>query len=469
MQLTRLATADPQVRITFEAADFKWVPPVTNLVTDPEGLNAAAGWAWNSAGGSITAAAGSGTGPLAAVPTYMRFTYGADTTANSSWVGFSLPVTPGKQYTASAYARLSSTITGENSRMVLIFRDASGAQISAVNENGVGDLGSAYKLHSLTGAAPSNAATVVIAIQPQANIPAAATIDMSCLMLVAGNGLEADGVTPIAFFDGNVQPASPDLVSAWDGDAAASTSTRTAKVATVAVLRTADGVDTTVRSSKYAPAAGGWTGIDSEAPLGEVSYRAHQWDAAGNPIGDTASQTITVPVTDRNVAWLSDPFDAGSAVRVMMLSGAGQGQSRPASGTKLLLGDRAIVLVGGRALLTDLSASFYTDTPADRDAVTALISRTGGLTLLRTAPPFPLPRMLYMWAPDPQPTFYNTDRMFGSATWENTVDELSEFEGGVAVAAVTYQQYEDQFPTYTDAETAYPTYLEAMKNSPGSQ
>lgn len=236
-------------------------------------------------------------------------------------------------------------------------------------------------------------------------------------------------------------------------------------VATIIVYRIVGGVETTVRSGLRAAAAGGWTGVDWEAPVGPVSYRAEMFNSVGNDIGSTAPVSVVVPYSDSDVAWVSDPLDSSSAVRVFMNSGVESGQSRPVSGSKYLLGDRVVVLAGQRGLLTNLNANFETESAEDRDKVQQLISRTGGLLLIRTAPEVPLPRLLYCWCPDPQPSMSPMDD-FQRALWANQVDEVSEIKGAPAVVPVPYQVFEDAFPTYGDAEAAYLTYLEAYKNPP---
>lgn len=235
-------------------------------------------------------------------------------------------------------------------------------------------------------------------------------------------------------------------------------------VASVTVYRVVDGVETTVRSGLRAPAAGGWTGVDWEAPIGPVAYRAEMFDAAGNDLGSTGSVSAEIPYTDADVAFLSDPLDASSTIPVVLNSGVDSGQSRPVSGTEFDLGDRKVILAGPRQLLT-VAVNFETATVEDRAAVNALIDRTGGLVLIRSAPPVPLPRLLYCWCSDPQPSMSPMDS-FAVTKWANTAKEVSEPKSAPAVAAVPYAIYEAAFPTYGDAEGAYQSYFDAYKNPP---
>ncbi|AYG02365.1 hypothetical protein D7I44_01665 [Gryllotalpicola protaetiae] len=237
--------------------------------------------------------------------------------------------------------------------------------------------------------------------------------------------------------------------------------------AQITLYRTVDGVRTTVRSGLRALALGGWTGVDWEAPLGPVTYQAAMVDAAGNALGDTAPLVAVIPSPRPDTAWISDPLDAGSAVKVTMVRGAGLAQSRPVQGSRLLLGTRVIALAGQRSLMTGLAMPFFTDTDAAREAVTRLITQTGGLVLIRTAAPHPLPRLLYAWASDPQPSSYRDPAGgYGITSWASTVDEISEVEGPPAIAAAPWQAYRDAFPTWEFMRAIYPVWLEAKKNPP---
>jgi hypothetical protein len=114
---------------------------------------------------------------------------------------------------------------------------------------------------------------------------------------------------------------------------------------------------------------------------------------------------------------------------------------------------------------------FFTYTEADRKAVQTLLSRTGGLILIRTPPPMMVPRQLYCWASNPSPAEYNLAGGVQKVRWSNQVSEISAPEGQLFVTTVTYQTYIDAFPTatYGDVMAVYTsTYFDAMKNPPGA-
>ncbi|WIA95797.1 hypothetical protein [Curtobacterium sp. MCBA15_004] len=227
-------------------------------------------------------------------------------------------------------------------------------------------------------------------------------------------------------------------------------------------------VDMTVRSAIRKYAVGAFSGSDAEIPIGvPVSYWAEMFDDGGTSLGRTESTTVTFPSAGGNVAWISDPLDETSGVRVLMIDQAGNSLSRPVSGSRYQVGFRTVVLAGTRTLLVGQDMSFLTETVADRLAIYRLMEDTGGLVLIRSAPPKDVPRLLYCWASDPKATTYQTDSGMDLTRWVNPVDEISPIEGDVAVPRVPYQAYMDAFPTYGDAMAAYETYFDAKRNPPG--
>lgn len=227
-------------------------------------------------------------------------------------------------------------------------------------------------------------------------------------------------------------------------------------------------IDMTLRTAIRKYAVGAFTGVDSETPMGvPVSYWAEMFNDAGKSLGKTDPTTVTFPNADGNVAWISDPLDETSGVRVLMIDGAGNALSRPAAGNRYQVGFRTVVLAGTRALLVGQDMSFLTETVADRLAVYRLMEDTGGLVLIRSSPPKDVPRLLYCWASDPKPTTYQTDTGLDLTKWANSVDEISPIEGDVAVPRVPWQVYMDAFPRWSDAMAAYSTWFDAKRNPPG--
>ncbi|MCS5487370.1 hypothetical protein NY588_09545 [Curtobacterium flaccumfaciens pv. beticola] len=227
-------------------------------------------------------------------------------------------------------------------------------------------------------------------------------------------------------------------------------------------------VDGTVRGAVRASALGAYFVEDAEVPIGvDVEYLAEMFDADGRSLGFTASSVIHYPIVDGRTAYISDPLDATSAVRVTMLMGAAATQSMKAPGQRYTVGFRTVVLAGIRSLRTDLNMDFLTDTVEDRERIYALMQDTGGIVLIRTPAPADVPRLLYCWASDPQPTGHWTDDDDVLTAWANSVEEITPIVGDIAVARVNWQAYMDAFPTWVDMQAAYTTWYDAMRNPPG--
>lgn len=237
--------------------------------------------------------------------------------------------------------------------------------------------------------------------------------------------------------------------------------------ATIRVTRTCEGVTTTLRDGLDKPCVGGVIVDDGEMPVGaDVIYEGTVHDASYVELGTTDFLIGNVP-TPYGVAWLSDPRDATSGVRVDLDVPAMSSLSRPTPGQRYQVGFQTIVLAGQTQLLTDLPMDFVTDDADTRDAVTSLMQDTGGLILIRTPPPLPVPRLLYCWASNPTSHPLSLQMQYETHHWENTVQEISEIPGTTQVFTVTWQTYMDAFPTWGDMAAAYTSWFDAAKNPPG--
>ncbi len=95
----------------------------------------------------------------------------------------------------------------------------------------------------------------------------------------------------------------------------------------------------------------------------DVEYLAEMFDADGGSLGFTEASTIRYPIIDGQTAYISDPLDATSAVRVVMLMGAAATQSMkaPDSGTtRRIPHSRSRRRI--RGLRADMNMDFLTDT-----------------------------------------------------------------------------------------------------------
>lgn len=235
----------------------------------------------------------------------------------------------------------------------------------------------------------------------------------------------------------------------------------------VEVIRRIDGEpDTTVRSLLGLHAAGGFSDIDWEPPLGEFEYVIRQLAADGTPLPDVEPIPASTPPGNPNFGWISDPLNPAAAIRVRLLHGAGADQSAPVHGTRHLVSQRVVALAGAQDLLTGLEMPFITEGAEDRGRMSALLKDAGGLILVRTAPPHALPRLLYATAWDARPTSYSSDDL---TVWACTLDQISEIEGPPVASPVTWGVYEAAFATWGELEAAYASWLEMYKNPPAAQ
>lgn len=240
-------------------------------------------------------------------------------------------------------------------------------------------------------------------------------------------------------------------------------------ISTLTLYRIADGVTAEVRNGVRAFAVGGVVISDAELPIGvPVTYRGRQYDADGNDLGITDSTTVDVPADTAYYGWISDPLDTTQAFRVVMADGAGQNPKRVTPGTVHRVGARTVVLAGQRGLLEDLNMDFFTETDEDRNGILALLNSSGGIILIRTAPPMLVPRLLYCFAPSPTPTLVDTGEDAQAAAWTNTVQEISPVTGGTVRANVSWQTYMDAYGTWAAIQAVYPTWLAAAQNPPES-
>jgi hypothetical protein len=258
------------------------------------------------------------------------------------------------------------------------------------------------------------------------------------------------------------QTAPPMVAVTWDtGELPANTNT-------VIVYRTVDGVETTVRNGYNLYAVGGAIVDDWEAPIGvPVTYRAECFNSVGTDLGSTASSVaVTILADTVGTAWLSDPLDETSPVKVTMAGQAGQAPSRPIPGQVYQVGLRTIVLAGVPGLISNLDMGFYTQTTADRETVLALVKKANGLLLLRTPPPMMVPRLLYCFCPGMTPSEFRLTQGVEKIAWANPVTEVSPTTASTSVSSVSWQTYIDAFPTWADMEAAYATWFDAMKTPP---
>lgn len=234
--------------------------------------------------------------------------------------------------------------------------------------------------------------------------------------------------------------------------------------ASVTVLRLLPGGEGTVRGALNKVVGGSFTVTDNEAPQGiPVTYRAAVSVGGGPPVF-TNSVSITLGYTPGRM-WLSDPLVPANAIQVIAEENAAHQPTYDMDQTIHRVGLRTVALVGIPGLLTGLPLNLVTLNRADRDTVLRIILESGGLVLFRTPPEMPIPSLIYCAA-----AAVPLDYVFGDqvrSRWTVKANEVSPSPLDIAVPLVTYQMYNDAFPTYGDFNAAYSTYIDALRNPPG--
>lgn len=236
-------------------------------------------------------------------------------------------------------------------------------------------------------------------------------------------------------------------------------------VNTVTLYRYADGQVYPVRTATDIFAIGGFVADDTEVPLGvHVDYRALQFDVGGHQLGYSVTVGVDVPAPAPQVAWISDPLNASSAIQVVMTDTAGVTTPRSVSGTLYTSGPNTLVLSGDMSLVQGADMGFYTLSASDDERILELLRSTNGQILIRTGPAFGVltPRLFYCFAGKAAPLFQGPN---GSA-WANTVDEITVTTLAVQSAGATWTDLQNLFTTWEQVESAYATWLDLEENAP---
>lgn len=176
-----------------------------------------------------------------------------------------------------------------------------------------------------------------------------------------------------------------------------------AGTASLTVFRLAGGQEQQVRGAVNAPTGGTLTRIDFEVPFNRpVSYRAEQFDAAGQSLGFTPTASVTVVSAS---SWMHNPLDPQGAARVVLGGDSAQRVVRPTPGVVSRPKGRrvGVVLSEPRQGVTGLQLDVRTSSAADADAVQAMFGDAGmpPVVCVRLGSDFGVMRV-------PQPLFLST-------------------------------------------------------------
>lgn len=464
-----------------------------NLATNPKGVSLTNWTVLGASGSGTTFATGAASDPLIpyGLSTYVRLTMGTGATSQGG-VRYTQPVTPGVDYSFGASVRTNMT-GGNLVQFRIVWFGASGVEVAgssryysdAVALDGSTKWG---RIERDATTAPAGAAYAAIDIYAANGTAwtAGSNLYITALTVIAGDALPA---APYDYFDGDTDWSGVNTFT-WQGGANTSASVYVITAAPVAqftgdgttvqitadslaagtvyvtLYRYADGLTSQVRSVVKLYAAGGFTAIDNEAPVGiPVRYRAMQYTATGGTIGYTQTTTVTVPAPAPWIGLISDPLDQSSTIQVVMTSTAGTAPQRPIDGTVYQIGATAVVLAGPQSLITGLDMGFYTQSDDDDQNMIALLQQTHGVILIRTPPGFggQIPRALYCFAGGAYPTYLDGD----GSLWTNVVSQVTSSTLPVSAPAATWADYIDAYgDSWVEFDQTYSSWLDAEANPP---
>lgn len=234
---------------------------------------------------------------------------------------------------------------------------------------------------------------------------------------------------------------------------------------TIIVFRLFGKFQTTVRGALRAPSSGGFTIVDYEAPVGvPVTYRAELFNAAGVSLGITNEAVVTLVGTGSD-AIISDPLSPAAAVTVDGHAEFGSELTRSRPFEQHNVSGRIVTLTGLLGKLQGVPLTCNTRSIADADALDAVLSTT--VVLVRTAPPSRLPALFYAVVGTVRQVPQDVQWGGEWIRWDIQGDETDPSPLDVQVPIITYQMFNDAFPTYGDFNAAYVSYLDALQNPPG--
>jgi hypothetical protein len=242
-----------------------------------------------------------------------------------------------------------------------------------------------------------------------------------------------------------------------------------AGVAFATVYRTVKGRQFQVRGLFQAPVSGILTAQDYEAPVGVASsYQVAQYDSSMNFISYSAIVTATLPrLAAPLYAWIHNPLDPSTAVRVWMMSQAAQALSRPSTIEQFQIPGRSVgvALHGTRGGLTQAVLDCYCETDADVDKFDALFggydSDQSPILCIRTDPDLRLPPTLFAVVGSPQQNPF-TDDPSGGGWWALTGDETSPPVSAFVVSLLSYADFSAFYSSYATFTAAYVDYATAQ-------
>lgn len=242
-----------------------------------------------------------------------------------------------------------------------------------------------------------------------------------------------------------------------------------AGVAFATVYRTVKGRQFQVRGLYQAPVSGLVSTQDYEAPFGvAASYQVAQYDSSMNFISYSAIVSATLPRLSAPLyAWIHNPLDPSTAVRVWMMGQSAQQIARPSAIEQFQIPGRSVgvALHSTRGGVTGAVLDCYCETDADVDKFDALFggydSDQSPILCIRTDPDLRLPPTLFAVVGSALQNPF-TDDSAGGGWWTLTGDETSPPVSAFVVSLLSYADFTAFYSTYAAFTSAYVDYATAQ-------
>lgn len=215
--------------------------------------------------------------------------------------------------------------------------------------------------------------------------------------------------------------------------------------ATITVWKVADGMREEVRGAKRATVSGDFTITDWEVPFGVVvTYVGELFDVSGASVLG-ASSAIQV---DRDDTYISNPVDPEQVYVVNMEAATFAQISRQRNTQQVfVMGvQRPFEQNWGLGGIVGLPFTLWTDTVSDSSNIDILLQSSP--LLIRTPPRFStLPRSLSASIKEPAQAPFDWRSNGTTIVWTLTVDEVQPIAKAIIRPLITWQDWEDAFPT----------------------
>jgi hypothetical protein len=233
-----------------------------------------------------------------------------------------------------------------------------------------------------------------------------------------------------------------------------------AGIATVTVWRTVGTRSFRVRGLIRISAASFVTTRDFEAPTDRVSsYRVQQ------------SATASTTLVGDGWAWIHNPFDPSTSLKVKMLTGAGDTITRPIDAEVFRIRGRSVgvAIFGARRGVQKVQLDCITETEADADKLDALFGDyddvdTVPILCIRAPKIMRLPPTLFALIGEPGQRPFNFHRGGEATQWSLSGDEIAPPPEAIITSLLGYDDFTAFYATYAAFTAAYTDYRAATRD-----